>query len=106
MNIPQITAEELHEISQANWPGNTALIDVRTKGEFQNASIKDAINIPLNGVEGAIEDLKKYDKIYVICHSGSRSQMACYILASKDLNNTINVAGGISGWINNGFPVI
>lgn len=105
MEIPQITVQELHKLFQANWPGNTLLLDVRGKGEFRAMSIPGAVNIPLNEVEDAVDELSKYNKIYVQCHSGGRSQMACMLLAAKGLHNTMNVAGGIRDWIDNGYPV-
>ncbi len=75
---------------------NGALIlDVRTKREWNNGHIPNAIHIPLNELKEKIDDVKKLNKpIIVCCQSGVRSAKAAKFL---NLNNIDATNGG--GWI-------
>lgn len=75
---------------------NGALIlDVRTKREWDNGHIQNAIHIPLNELKEKIDDVKKLNKpIIVCCQSGVRSAKAAKFL---NLNNIDATNGG--GWI-------
>lgn len=74
--------------------GNINLIDIREPYEFRAGHLPSAKNIPMDEV---LDDTDKYlDKskeYHIVCHSGSRSSMACGILKDKGYN-IINVAGG------------
>lgn len=56
---------------------NYIIIDVRTKEEYEDSHIKDAINIPYDELTDSIDKSKK---ILVYCRSGSRSKTAFDIL--------------------------
>ncbi len=77
---------------------NHILLDVRTKGEVREISVKGSLNIPLDQMESSIEKLRDYSSIHVICHSGSRSGFATQILHEKGITNAKNVAGGMIAW--------
>lgn len=51
------------------------IIDVRTKAEYEESHIKDAINIPYDEIDESI-DLDKDKNIFVYCKSGQRSSVA------------------------------
>ena len=51
------------------------VIDVRTKEEYEQGHVKDAINIPYDELDSNLE-LKKDDIILVYCRSGTRSNIA------------------------------
>ncbi|MDE5630108.1 MAG: rhodanese-like domain-containing protein [Bacilli bacterium] len=55
--------------------GNYIIVDVRTKEEYEEEHIKDAINIPLDEIDDSIS-LDKSKKILVYCRSGNRSEKA------------------------------
>ena len=80
-------------------------IDVRTPSEFEGAYVDGVKNIPLSDIENAVDDLKDYTKVYMMCHSGTRSQMACDTLKAKGLDNLVTVDGGIQAWIKKEYPV-
>jgi len=57
------------------------IVDVRTKEEYEESHIKDAINIPYNEI-GESKVLDKNKMILVYCYSGSRSKIATDTLKS------------------------
>lgn len=86
--------ESLQEIIQEE---KAILVDVRTKEEYEESHIKDAINIPYDEIDEKVK-LDKTKKIYVYCKSGKRSQIAYEKLKAlgyevKDLGayNTIDL---------------
>lgn len=57
------------------------LLDVRNEGELKsNGRLKDAVNIPLDGLRDRMAELPKDQPIIVSCHSGLRSYAAERIL--------------------------
>ena len=79
------------------------LVDVRTPMEYQAEHIPQAKNIPLDQIESAFDDLKGYERVYVQCQSGNRSSQACQKLEAAQLDNMMNVQGGIAAWKDAGF---
>lgn len=75
------------------------ILDVRTKEEFEEGHIKNAINIP-NETIGDSEPKELRDKdqiILVYCRSGNRSKQASKKLAKLGYTN-IYEFGGINSW--------
>ena len=69
------------------------LVDVRSEGEFRNGSVKGAINIPLDKLEGQMNKLKNKKDIIVFCQSGNRSSRAKSILENNGFSNVYNGGG-------------
>ena len=74
---------------------NIQLIDVRTPGEFRRGHIKNAKNVPLNGIGQFTPITDK--KVYVICHSGVRSKLAAKKLKKKGYD-VVNIRRGMHAW--------
>jgi phage shock protein E len=69
------------------------IIDVRTRGEFQQGAIRGSKNIPLQNINTQIAAIKKLNKpVIVCCASGMRSGSAASILNSKGIE-TLNGGG-------------
>jgi phage shock protein E len=67
------------------------IVDVRTKGEFQQGHIKNAMNIPVDSISANLSKLKNKDKaIITCCASGMRSGTAKSILKSKGYQKVYN----------------
>ena len=75
------------------------LIDVREADEYAAGHVPTAISIPLSTIQTRIEEFRRDETVYVICHSGGRSMRACQYLANYDIDNLVNIAGGTSGWL-------
>lgn len=72
------------------------IIDVRTKGEFQQGAIRGSKNIPLQNINTQIATIKKLNKpVIVCCASGMRSGSAASILNSQGIE-TLNGGGWTS----------
>ncbi|MFR4803141.1 MAG: rhodanese-like domain-containing protein, partial [Eggerthellaceae bacterium] len=69
------------------------LLAVRTEGEFARGHIEGAINIPLDELRGRTEELDPERTVYVNCHSGLRSYVACRMLTGHGLACS-NLSGG------------
>lgn len=69
------------------------IVDVRTKEEYEQSHIKDAINIPYDEIDETI-DLEKNKIIFVYCKSGNRSGIAYNTLI--DLGYTVYDLGAFA----------
>ncbi len=71
---------------------NEIIVDVRTIEEWNNDGHADcSVNYPLDQFENKIEELKKYDKVVLVCRSGNRAGIAKNLLQkagySKEIEN-------------------
>lgn len=75
------------------------LLDIRSKMEYEEGHIEDAINVPLDQLEEVIEKriLKKNQTIYLYCRSGVRTLTAGDILLNLGYTSIYDV-GGIIYW--------
>ncbi|MEM9142332.1 MAG: HesA/MoeB/ThiF family protein [Bacteroidota bacterium] len=72
------------------------LIDVRTSKEYEDAHLKDSLNIPLGDLEARITEIDFNDPVYVLCQSGKRSAKAIAQLQKGNPKATlINIEGGM-----------
>jgi len=76
------------------------LIDVRTRQEFLDVKIPNAILIDLMDPHfiHEIEKLDKSKSYYIYCRSGNRSYYACKQMLKLGFKNVYNLAGGIIEW--------
>lgn len=95
--------EKLKTVLQENNP-NSICIDVRTKSEFKSSNIEGVKNIPLDDLKKHISELRNYEKIYVHCHNGTRTEEACKKLSKEGIDSVI-VKGGIVEWKRKGLPL-
>ena len=73
--------------------GSVTLLDVRTPVEVSRGSIDGFMNIPLDSLRENLDSLPKDKPVYVHCHSGLRSYIACRILTGSGYD-CYNLAGG------------
>lgn len=66
------------------------IIDVRTKGEFQQGHLKNSVNIPLDKLSANLRKLDKNNPIITCCASGMRSASARSILLSSGFTQVYN----------------
>ncbi len=72
------------------------VVDVRKKSEFDEAHLKQAINIPLADLTdpGSMANLEENQNIYVHCAGGYRSVIAVSLMKKQGIHNLRNVVGG------------
>lgn len=82
-----------HDVENLPHDGSATLLDVRTATEVRFGKIDGFINIPLDSLRERIDEIPKNKPVYVHCHSGLRSYIACRILAGQGYD-CYNLAGG------------
>ncbi len=82
-----------HDVEALPRDGSVTLLDTRTATEVARGRIDGFIHIPLDSLRGRIGELPKDKPVYVHCHSGLRSYIACRILAGYGYE-CYNLAGG------------
>lgn len=73
--------------------GSVTLLDVRTNTERSRGFIDGFMHIPLDSLRDHLEQIPKGKPVYVHCHSGLRSYIACRILMGNGYE-CYNLAGG------------
>lgn len=80
------------------------LVDVRTPAEYEyDGHIANSILLPLDALMQRMQELPKDRPIVFVCRSGSRSQMACEMMAAQGYNAS-NLYGGMIAWKRFGLP--
>lgn len=82
-----------HDVENLPRDGSATLLDARTATEVGFGKIDGFINIPLDSLRERIDEIPKNKPVYVHCHSGLRSYIACRILAGQGYD-CYNLAGG------------
>jgi rhodanese-related sulfurtransferase/DNA-directed RNA polymerase subunit RPC12/RpoP len=82
---------------------DVVLLDVRTKDEYEGntddyGTLKNAINIPVQELEGRVGELKdaKNKEVIVYCSHSKRSPRASYFLTQNGFKHVTNMEGGMS----------
>ena len=108
-NVPTITASNAYILVTQNLNNPTfVVIDVRTAGEFNSGHIVGALNIDYESPQFTAE-VSQLDrnKIYLVyCATGIRGAAATQIMIGLGFKEVQNIAGGITAWIQDGYPVI
>ncbi len=87
--------------------GARGVLDVRTPGEFDGAHIPDAVNIPLDRLDGRLPEIVDAGEgtLVVVCQSGVRSAQAAEKLQSAGLTDLAVLDGGMNAWQQAAAPV-
>jgi len=101
------TIQKLYEVWQNSKMNHKLLIvDNRAQEEFTTGHVPSAKNIPLGTEDLFIDELRKFEQVYIYCHSGRRAQTALVHLSILGLNNLKCVShSGMPEWIESGFPI-
>jgi rhodanese-related sulfurtransferase len=82
---------------KVNYPqlmkNGAVIIDVRTKGEYQQGHINESQNIPLDMLPSHLTKLNKDTTIITCCASGMRSGQAKRMLQSNGFSSVYNGGG-------------
>ncbi|RNB82406.1 hypothetical protein EDM56_24115 [Brevibacillus fluminis] len=90
-----ISSEGLHSMMKQS---TVAILDVREPAEYAFGHIPGAISIPLGVLPERLSELKPNEELYVICRSGTRSDLACRLLAENGFTQVKNVVPGMAEW--------
>jgi len=82
-----------HDVEKLPRDGSVTLLDTRTVTEFERGNIDGFVNIPLDTLREHLDEIPKDKPVFVHCHSGLRSYIACRILSGYGYE-CYNLAGG------------
>lgn len=82
-----------HDVASLPRDGSVTLLDVRTDTERSRGAIDGFMHIPVDSLREHLDLLPKGKPVYVHCHSGLRSYIACRILSGYGYD-CYNLAGG------------
>ena len=88
-SFKQINVDKVRDLVE----NGAYIIDVRERIEFEKGHIKGAINIPLSQLRERINEIPKYETVYLHCRTGQRSYNAVLALQNLGYNNVINITG-------------
>ncbi|MFE5324381.1 sulfurtransferase TusA family protein [Paenibacillus sp. NPDC056579] len=74
------------------------LIDVREPAEYAFGRIPGAVSIPAGEIGDRIHELDPNQEYFVVCRTGTRSDMVCQMLNEQGFQQVKNVVPGMSGW--------
>jgi rhodanese-related sulfurtransferase len=105
-SISTATAGEVYQQLTGNDEvARPIVVDVRESDEWANGHIAGAIHIPLGQLGRRYRELPQDRDIVLVCHLGSRSEMATVMLMRAGFTRAINMQGGMDAWIHNHLPI-
>ena len=89
---------DMFKKAMAGTSDSLMIVDVRDTDEFEKGSFKNAVNIPVDHLEGKIKDLPQDKPIVFICSTGARSGEAYYMVQDirPSLKNSYYLEGACS----------
>ena len=94
--LPQVRATDYRAALKS---GNGArLVDVRTRGEWEEFHVEGAIHIPLPALPRRMKELSKSERMAVICGAGNRSSIAASLLQADGFQYVQNIIGGVAAY--------
>ena len=92
----EITVHELSKLRELD--KDIQILDIREDSERDLTSIEGTIHIKLTEIAERYNEIDKNKNVFVMCHTGTRSQAVVKWLKTQNYNNTVNVLGGIDAW--------
>ncbi len=101
-------AEAAAIIEQNAGSADFVLLDIRTPEEYGAGKIAGAVNIDFYDANfrDQLDALDKDVHYVVYCNSGNRSGQSLPIFEDLGFARVENVATGITGWYEDGYPVV
>ncbi len=82
-----------HDVASLPRDGSVTLLDVRTQAERAKGHIEGFVHIPLDELRDRLSEVPAGKPVFVHCHSGLRSYLACRILSGNGYD-CYNLSGG------------
>lgn len=93
--MQRFSPKQLAEYLQSHQP---RLIDVREPWEFDICRLEGSELIPMGQIPAKLELFHESAEYVIICHHGIRSMQVINFLAHHNIQNTINLDGGVEAW--------
>src|SRR3712207_4122127 len=101
-SYPRITAAD---VSRRLMSGEVAVVDVRSRVEWDAGHIPGVRNIPAGEIANRIGELPTGRPIVVHCQGGTRSAIAASVLDAHGVTPVHDMPGGFTEWEAAGLPV-
>ena len=95
-NVLEGTVKQAHwdeALQLADNSEQVIILDTRTRSEYEQSHIPNALHIPLDDLRTHLDELPREKRILVHCASGLRSYLACRTLMQNGFE-CANIAGG------------
>ncbi len=102
--LPTVTPDQL---ARQLADGSTAVLDVRTPGEYAAGAIEGSQLLPLDQLGDHLDDLASglTGPVAIVCRSGQRSGQAYRQLSEAGAQGLTVLDGGLNAWQQAGQPV-
>ncbi len=74
------------------------LIDLRSAQQFQEGTIGNATNIPLENMRQFVDILPKNQRVFLFCETGKKAYLAQRILVQNGFAQVFVLSGGLCSW--------
>ncbi len=98
----EISSAQAYELYQQK---TAFFVDVREQSEWDTFHIPDTTLIPLGELPNRLNEIPKDRQIVVVCRSGNRSASGRDILKQAGFTNVTSMAGGVTDWKTQGYPI-
>ena len=95
-NNSEITVHELNKLQEID--RSIQILDIREDSEREHASMKGTIHIKLAEIGENYHVIDRDRNVFVMCHTGTRSQTVVKWLKDQGYKHAVNVLGGIDAW--------
>lgn len=107
--IEDINVDEAYILIQNNTENqNFIILDIRTTEEYENEHIQNSIMIDFYSetFENELDELDKNKTYLIYCRTGRRTGLTLDIMKELGFIEVYNMAGGITQWKTNEYPVV
>lgn len=87
-------------------PDGAYILDVRELDEWDAGHPPGAHHVPMMTIPARLADVPTDEQVVVLCRHGHRSAQVVGFLASRGLDNVVNLDGGIVEWVAAGRPIV
>ena len=84
--------------------GGAAVVDVRSRAEWEAGHIPGATHIPAGEIADRLDELPAGRPLVVHCQGGTRSAIAASLLDAGGLTEVLDLPGGFTEWEGAGLP--
>ena len=92
--MKSITVNEIEELDSKT----ITIVDIRNREDYERNSIPNAVNIPIERFQEKLPDLDKSKPVYVLCHTGERSERIVDLLEEAGYD-VANITGGYRAFL-------
>ena len=92
----EINVHELNKLRELN--KKIQILDIRENTERNHAFIDGTMHISLSEIAIRYQEIDKKKNVFVMSHTGTKSQVVVKWLKDQGFDYSVNVLGGIDAW--------